>query len=656
MHRIDSSWGWCYTDDARRTSPDLCAASFVVHEETGQNVPCMHTITASGVARCVADASRSEQCDPLPPTVASVIGLLNARFRAGVASSDLAAAGLLLHQFDSMDDPDPQGQPWVPGAGKPVFEGYPSGDRVSATLVNARMQAEPAPQAKRIPLYSLSLAGIILSPERNTLKCSFAFDAGTLERTCLEPSETCNPGCTHPSFRGHPPLWCERNNHPWPCAWRPSDLSQMLEVREELRTLGRKPEGKFWDDHKFYDELVFDSKVFASQLPGSMEAVFFLEGADCGAESDGPKCEAYARSAHANIKREFGLTDVQLPLVRLNPLDWKAPLSDGADLNYQSFVTPGEGAAKAAATAAGAITTETARAAAAASAAASASARAATEADRAATEAARATAAAATNTAAAAPTVESVAPGAPSSSAWSEWDALLEDDTAKLWAMWGQAFRLNRGGGNCWDWQSGGASRFFDDTLEGRTCNKNWLEGAYGGRHDRPFQKPSQALLGFDESIVELCSKILGVEPWTDNQDLNGKLADRCQRAKRNVLRLMTGSWSMCQNLEWQLCALQGKLPGQGGTAIAFATRPRDVELEWWANPSTHPTYPCQQNGWCDPGAFTVGDVFFAEIVVAYKICSNGARLLELEIDEPFHCQLDRGRYLNFVNRLQGKR
>ena len=42
--------------------------------------------------------------------------------------------------------------------------------------------------------------------------------------------------------------------------------------------------------------------------------------------------------------------------------------------------------------------------------------------------------------------------------------------------------------------------------------------------------------------------------------------------------------------------------------------------------------------------------------MVAYKICSNGARLLELEIDEPFYCQLDRDRYLNLANRLQGKR
>ena len=360
MHRIDSSWGWCYSDDARQTSPDLCAASFVVHE-SGQNVPCMHTITASGKARCVADASRSEYCEPLPPTVESVIGQLNARFRAGVASSDLAAAGLLLHQFDKMDDPDPQGKPWVPGAATDIYQGYPSGDRISATLVNAQMTPEPAPYAHRIPLYSANFAGIILSPKRNTLQCSFAFDAGTLERGCMTPSETCTPGCTHPSQRGHTPLWCERSHHPWPCAWRPRDLDKMLAVREELRKVGRKPVGKFWDDHKFYNELIFNSANFSSQLPESIEAIFFLDGGDCSAEGDGqetctlsgcflaPKCEAYARSAHAHMKREFGLTDEQLPLVRLDPLNWKAPLSNGNAPNYRSIVTPDDSAAKAAA-------------------------------------------------------------------------------------------------------------------------------------------------------------------------------------------------------------------------------------------------------------------------------------------------------------------
>ena len=249
---------------------------------------------------------------------------------------------------------------------------------------------------------------------------------------------------------------------------------------------------------------------------------------------------------------------------------------------------------------------------------------------------------------------QSVAPGSSCSSPWCEWDALLEDETAKFWAMWGQAYRISRNSGSCWDWRSGGASQFFEDTLEGRSCDRNWLEGSLGGRDDRPFQNPSQALFGFDENIIELCSALLGVDPLEGSQDLNVKLADKCRRAKRNVLRLMTGSWNMCQNFEWQMCALQGKLPCQGGRAIAFATRPRDLQLEWWQHPSLHPTYPCQPNGQCDPGAFTVGDVFFAEVVVAYQVCNNGGRLLELDVDEAFHCQLDRDKYWGLVHRLQG--
>ena len=40
---------------------------------------------------------------------------LNARYMTGEASADLFNAGVLVHQFDFMDDGDPRGSPWVPG-------------------------------------------------------------------------------------------------------------------------------------------------------------------------------------------------------------------------------------------------------------------------------------------------------------------------------------------------------------------------------------------------------------------------------------------------------------------------------------------------------------------------------------------------------------
>ena len=86
------------------------------------------------------------------------------------------------------------------------------------------------------------------------------------------------------------------------------------------------------------------------------------------------------------------------------------------------------------------------------------------------------------------------------------------------------------------------------------------------------------------------------------------------------MLRLLTGGWTMCQNLEWQMCALQGRLPGQGMRLIAFATPPRELQQAWWDAPSTHPTYPCHEDGWCDPNKYTLGDVYFAEVMAAFTV------------------------------------
>ena len=289
---------YCYESPARRASQVECEKVF--RRAPGGFVRCgydtqsgkCNTAKASPVA-CpglkviVQDPlsspppllpSVSLPCSP-PPPLPHIVEQLNARFRSGVNSSDLAAAGLIIHQFDSMDDPNPDGQPWLPGEGRSQ-----TGDRLSATLVNAHMQPEPPPLDRRIPLYSASLSGFIMSPQYNKLLCSYAFDAGTLERTCQPGSAQCIPGCTHPS-NGQRTIWCERNNHPWPCAWRPDKLDQMLQVREELRTLNVKPQGKFWDDKKFYDELIFDTARFKSQLPQSIEAVFYMAG-DCGDATD----------------------------------------------------------------------------------------------------------------------------------------------------------------------------------------------------------------------------------------------------------------------------------------------------------------------------------------------------------------------------------
>ena len=119
----------------------------------------------------------------------------------------------------------------------------------------------------------------------------------------------------------------------------------MLQVREELRTLNVKPEGKCalrhskpslsfrtmfpsrladWDDHKFYNECILDDRTFLDSLPRSIAAVFYMP-TPCDDIYDGPKCEAYARGAHRNMLRHFELTEADLPLVRFDFYNWTHP-------------------------------------------------------------------------------------------------------------------------------------------------------------------------------------------------------------------------------------------------------------------------------------------------------------------------------------------
>ena len=259
-----------------------------------------------------------------PPPMADVAARLNARFRNGGTSSDLQTAGVLVHQFDAMDDPNPDRSPWLPGG----FQHAETGDRISAALIHARMQADPG---FNIPIYSYSLAGIILNPSANRLLCSYPYDVGSMSRHCWPRgvSDHCLPGCTR--FDNDPDQWCVPGTDQWrqqnpPCSWRPEDLDAMLSVREEIRREKLRPPQKMWHDGKYYNELIFDSAHYIDHLPDSIEAVFFLDD-DCGDAHDGPKCRDYGIGARDAIARHFGLAEERLPILKLDLWNWEAPFS-----------------------------------------------------------------------------------------------------------------------------------------------------------------------------------------------------------------------------------------------------------------------------------------------------------------------------------------
>ena len=73
-----------------------------------------------------------------------------------------------------------------------------------------------------------------------------------------------------------------------------------------------------------------------------------------------------------------------------------------------------------------------------------------------------------------------------------------------------------------------------------------------------------------------------------------------------------------CQNLQWILCAVQGKLPHQRGADLHFATVPRDLSMAGYRDPGQTGSW------WMEPHwqTFAVSDVFYAEARTAATIAS----------------------------------
>jgi hypothetical protein len=247
-------------------------------------------------------------------------------------------------RFDVLDDAHPtHGSPW-----------RVNGDRMSASIVNRGMQANAecathalelasselassevrrGRQANRVrspvrarsgtlPVYSRSLAGTILSATANQMTCGFPFDMGTLGKESP-------PGCGN----GGVVEWCPFGGDPdSTCAYSADRLADLIRARNEVRRRGYKPWNKFFDNGKFYNELVFSPWVYSANLPRSIEAVFYMDPGDCSDVAidygEHRACTEYAIAAHANMLAHFGLTDRELPLLRLNIWDHEYPFSD----------------------------------------------------------------------------------------------------------------------------------------------------------------------------------------------------------------------------------------------------------------------------------------------------------------------------------------
>ncbi|KAL1511837.1 hypothetical protein AB1Y20_005122 [Prymnesium parvum] len=243
----------------------------------------------------------------------------------------------------------------------------------------------------------------------------------------------------------------------------------------------------------------------------------------------------------------------------------------------------------------------------------------------------------------------------PCSSEWcGRYASWITNRESQFHAMWGRVPFKTKGPTEegCWDDFGGG--QLFKDVLLGEVCTRNWMEGALPefleDEEGHPnFGATAPALLGFDETIWTYCSAAAG---YADARAFSqSNLAKRCVESKNNILRMVNTRppWTMCQNLAWVTCAILGKLPGQGGRLIRFASAPKELELKEWETPSSWPCY-----GKCPSDTYAVGNVFFAEVAMFTFLCRNAQEIMSLEVGETFACDFDRGRYYLFASHLLG--
>lgn len=678
---------------------------------------------------------------PPPPVQTSISSIvadrLNQRYRDGwgsMAAGNGGAtlkpedAGVLLHQFDTIDRPNPEdvnGATWLLSVEKKEWS-----DRISAVLINFRLRESHT----TLPLYSNVQSGVVFKPEFARILCAYSKDGGTQHKTC-EPrgvSPTCVPGCSGSDD-----------------AWGPNDLGKMLAQQLQLHQHG--PTGRF-------NEVVLDAAAFAEHLPEAVEAIFFIghgtashcsstnHWANTQSQQTSNHCEPYARKAHRAFLRKYSLTASDVPLLRLDVYshtttpftDADAP--DAAD-PILTITSTGEQVARLCLTNFRASDVEAdrdgrhpqlwvyegqgGRVQKTRPAMAGPSGRApqwpneavcvsllprsdrricfdirdAARNGRALLNKGRDGEAPLLHFGCTVLTANSLGsinvatelveysigspatvffdvlgvmppspppppspwpfppppPSPPTTCTASPWcntyaSWIRGDAGAKFMRLWGARAWHYRSPDEAGCWEGLGGEQFFSSLLSNDYyCNRNWMEGAIGDSNIRPsFTRPAPALLGFESTIWEYCSAMVGKSNSGFSQR---ELAERCVRANNNILRIVSGSWgwTMCQNFAWQVCAALGRLPGQQGRSLRFATAPKALTLEEWYHPTS---WPCEGSKSCPEGRFAVGDVFFAELAVFRAICENANELFVVERGQLTACLIDEEAYRDFTRRL----
>ena len=201
-------------------------------------------------------------------------------FLHGTPSNDLKEVGLTVHCFDGTED---YTQPWRPcdrGACKQFAHWW------SASIISVKQPA------------TFSTAGIILTPSKTKLLCSYPSDFGSM-----------NAGCK----------WSNR-----PHVWQPYDANhtkEMLTSSVDMNStgnLGAKTLGI-----TMYNEVLVDSKDLMSHMPKSIGAFVFFDDDEYNHNKPYTPLpdKIVATSAYVALLDFYNLTESDIPILQINRTD-----------------------------------------------------------------------------------------------------------------------------------------------------------------------------------------------------------------------------------------------------------------------------------------------------------------------------------------------
>eukprot|EP00966_Prymnesium_polylepis_P008100 186552-Prymnesium_polylepis.2 len=303
---------------------------------------------------------------PSPPRrpVGRGIAALNARFRAGRPSADLADVGVIMHREFSECDSTPvttpslravqavtpqwdgleeQGKPWRMCLHQCMCQGQFINGRISSMIVYKGLSERADRQA--IPLPFGNRGGILLHPPHATVDCAYGIDGGTYRLGALD---VCTAFCTPTSLvrsasvaltrsmladyttesltdvhtiacNGN--VWCGFNGAP-AMAWAPRDLEKLLVTHASS--------GNAWHEpgfHSGYNEVILNSPGHNAQLPGAVEGFFVPRGQDPVTADLGFGIVIDAVQAHHAFLEEYGVSAEDVPMLELDPYNWEAPFA-----------------------------------------------------------------------------------------------------------------------------------------------------------------------------------------------------------------------------------------------------------------------------------------------------------------------------------------